>query len=206
VPATAAATAAAHGDRYGPVPPNDPSKRLPDNIKGCDADAAHCCWPDGTISAARCSPTGPSEARRGKGGVCERCLVKCLPADARIATPAGDVPVSALAPGDVVFTLAADGSRVPAPVLRAVALPAEPGHPIVTVTLSDGRVVRGSPGHPTADGGTLGAVRPGDRLDGAVVSRVERLAAAAGYTHDILPAGPTGAYWADGVLLGSTLR
>lgn len=27
-----------------------------------------------------------------------------------------------------------------------------------------------------------------------------------GRTYDVLPAGPTGAYWADGVLLGSTLR
>jgi hypothetical protein len=26
-----------------------------------------------------------------------------------------------------------------------------------------------------------------------------------GATYDLLPSGPTGAYWADGVLLGSTL-
>jgi hypothetical protein len=43
-------------------------------------------------------------------------------------------------------------------------------------------------------------------LDGAHIASVDRVAYAGGATYDILPAGATGTYWANGVLLGSTLR
>jgi len=46
----------------------------------------------------------------------------------------------------------------------------------------------------------------GDRYDGAVVIGVDLIPYAGGATFDVLPAGATGAYWANGVLLGSTLR
>jgi len=187
------------------TPPNDPSKRPSDNAPGCDADSAHCCSDSGSIVAATCGPTegGPE---RGKGGLCERCLKRCLPAEARIATPAGDVAVSALVPGDLVYTLDAAGRRVAAPILRTAAPLVAPGHEILEVTLADGRVARGSPGHPTAAGGRLDALRAGDSLDGSTVIDVRLSTYAGKRTYDLLPAGPTGTYWADGVLLGSTLR
>jgi hypothetical protein len=43
-------------------------------------------------------------------------------------------------------------------------------------------------------------------IDGSRIASVERVAYSGGATYDILPAGATGAYWANGVLLGSTLR
>jgi hypothetical protein len=70
--------------------------------------------------------------------------------------------------------------------------------------LSDGRTVEASPGHPTADGRHVGELVPGDLLDGSRVRAVERVSYI-GDTWDLLPAGPSGAYWADDVLLGSTL-
>jgi hypothetical protein len=82
--------------------------------------------------------------------------------------------------------------------------PAPGGHHVVQLVISDGRTVEASPGHPTADGRRVGELRPGDLLDGSRVKAVERVSYI-GDTWDLLPAGPTGAYWADDVLLGSTL-
>jgi hypothetical protein len=129
----------------------------------------------------------------------------CLAAGTLIDTPAGPVRVTALKLGEAVWTAAADGSRVAARVaaLGSVAFPL--GHDAVRIDLSDGRSVTASAGHPTADGRTVGALRTGDRLDGAAVVAVTAVHLADGATYDLLPSGPTGRYWADGVLLGSTL-
>ena len=45
----------------------------------------------------------------------------------------------------------------------------------------------------------------GDRLDGATIVAVLPVHLSDGGTYDLLPSGPTGDYWAGGVLLGSTL-
>jgi len=63
-----------------------------------------------------------------------------------------------------------------------------------------------SAGHPTADGRKVGELKAGDRYDGAVVTSAALVAYTGGATFDVLPAGATGTYWANGVLLGSTLR
>jgi hypothetical protein len=128
----------------------------------------------------------------------------CLAATDRIATPTGPVPVAQLRPGMIVWTQDGAGRRVAAHVLRVSHNPAPRGHHVVRLVLSDGRTVEASPGHPTADGRRVGELRPGDLLDGSRVKAVERVSYI-GDTWDLLPAGPTGDYWADDVLLGSTL-
>jgi hypothetical protein len=128
----------------------------------------------------------------------------CLAASDGIATPKGPVLVSQLRPGMVVWTLDANSHRVPMPVLLVNHLSALPGQRILRLSLADGRVVEASAGHPTVDGRHVGNLQPGDVLDGTLISAVESLAYA-GDTWDLLPAGPTGAYWANDVLLGSTL-
>jgi hypothetical protein len=71
--------------------------------------------------------------------------------------------------------------------------------------LSDGRELHASPGHPTADGRALGDLQAGDLLDGAYVVLMERLPYDGIATFDLLPSGDTGLYWANGILMGSTL-
>ena len=129
----------------------------------------------------------------------------CLAAGTLIGTPGGPVRVTDLQLGDAVWTVAADGSRVTGSVtaLGSVAFPF--GHDAVRLTLADGRSVTASAGHPTADGRTIGQLRPGDRLDGSTVVSAVTVHLTDGGTYDLLPSGPTGRYWADGVLLGSTL-
>jgi hypothetical protein len=56
------------------------------------------------------------------------------------------------------------------------------------------------------DGRPLSSLSSGDTLDGARVTGVSVVPYGGERTFDLLPAGPTGAYWADGVLLGSTLH
>jgi hypothetical protein len=122
----------------------------------------------------------------------------------RIATPAGPVPIEAVRAGMTVWTTDVHGRRVVATVLATGHMQAPLGHVVARIVLSDGRSVTASPGHPTRDGRTVGDLRVGDRLDGAVVASVE-LMPYAGVTYDLLPSGPTGTYLADGVLLSSTL-
>ena len=131
-------------------------------------------------------------------------LAQCLAADDLIDTPAGPVVVARLRQGMIVWTMDAAGHRVAAPVVRVSHTPAPPGHQVLRLRLDDGRIVSASPRHPTADGRQLGALRPGDLLDGSRLASVEEVAYV-GDTWDILPAGRTGTYWANSVLLGSTL-
>jgi hypothetical protein len=133
-------------------------------------------------------------------------MPKCLPRGARIATPSGDVDAEAITQGMLVWTMAADGRRVAAPVLRTSRVPVLGPHAMVRLRLADGRTVEASPEHPMAGGGPLAGVVAGTPYDGARVVTVERVAYDGAFTVDLLPAGETGVYWADGVPLGSTLR
>jgi len=148
----------------------------------------------GNITVASQTPSGPPP--------CPICLAR----GTRIATPAGDVTVEDLRVGDIVWTLDAAGARVALPLVEIGSTPVPPTHRVVHLLLSDGRTVDVSPGHPTADGRRVGDLGAGDAYDGAVVTSAEQIPYGGGATFDVLPAGATGAYWANGVLLGSTLR
>ena len=130
----------------------------------------------------------------------------CLARGTRIATPSGDIAVEELKVGDVVWTQDAAGARVAVPLIEIGNTPVPATHRVVQLRLSDGRAVDVSPGHPTADGRNIGDLAVGDSYDGAVVVSAELRPYAGGATFDVLPAGASGMYWADGVLLGSTIH
>ena len=129
----------------------------------------------------------------------------CLADSTMIATPSGSVRVTDLRVGTLVWTQAAGGSRVAAPVIEVGSMAAPPGHMVVHLLLADGRELLVSPGHRTADGRAVGSLHQGDALDGSTITRWELLPYAGGRTYDLLPAGATGRYWANGILLASTL-
>jgi len=129
----------------------------------------------------------------------------CLGLGTRISTPSGEVAVQDLRVGDIVWTTL-DGGRVAQPLVAVGRTPVPGSHEVVQLTLEDGRVVFVSPGHPTADGRLVGELRAGDVLDGATIASAGLVRYTAGFTFDVLPAGATGTYWANGVLLGSTLH
>ena len=130
----------------------------------------------------------------------------CLAPSTLIATPSGPVRVTDVGVGTAVWTQAPDGSRVAAPVIAVGSTEAPVTHQMVSVVLADGRRLLVSPGHKTADGRALGSLRVGDGLDGSTVTLWELVPYAGGRTYDLLPAGTTGVYWANGILLSSTLR
>ena len=141
-------------------------------------------------------------SRRARPGGCPICLEP----GTRIATPGGDVPVALIRPGDLVWTTDALGKRVAAPV-EQVTSRATPGpHIMLRVALSDGRVLVAAGAHPAADGTFLRQLRAGARYDGATIAAVDWVQSVASATFDLLPAGPTGTYWANGILVGSTLK
>ena len=134
----------------------------------------------------------------GRGG----CPI-CLAATTHIGTPDGPILVPDLRAGMLVWTVDA-GRRVAAPIAIVRYTPAPFGHRVIRVVLADGRAVVASPGHPTGDGRRVGELNPGDLLDGSRIVAMDVLPYA-GDTWDLLPLSSTGTYWADGVLLGSTL-
>lgn len=129
----------------------------------------------------------------------------CLVIGTLIDTPGGPVPVEQLGKGMVVWTVDDMGRRTTARVLETAATQVPASFQVVRVRLNDGRTVTASAGHPTAEGQALGDYQAGDTLDGALVVAVEHLAYDGGATYDILPSGTTGVYWANGVLLKSTI-
>jgi hypothetical protein len=149
--------------------------------------------PDGAVTITSMTPSGPAP-----------CPI-CLAANTLIATPSGAVRVADVKLGMLVWTAAADGSRVAAPVLEVGSTPVPAGHLMVHLMLADGRELLASPGHRTADGRPVGALAVGDPVDGSTVTVWELVPYDGDRTYDLLPAGPTARYWADGIPLASTL-
>jgi hypothetical protein len=159
---------------------------------------------------------GPPVVREGDAPPGYHCLTDaeaakprmcpiCLAADTKIATPDGDKPVTDLKAGMQVWTLSADGSRVSAPIVNIGNTPTSAGQSIVNLTLEDRRNVSVSSGHPLIEGGTVADLKAGDPYDGSTVRSIESVPYESEATYDLLPEGATGAYWANGILLRSTL-
>jgi hypothetical protein len=128
----------------------------------------------------------------------------CLPADARIATPSGEIEIGKITAGTIVWGVDESGRRIATRVrARTEAVP-PPDHRIVIVELADGRVARGSPGHPDLEGRALGTLAPGDMLNGSRITKVERVPYG-GHTFDLVLEGGLSRYVADGVVLESTV-
>ena len=63
-----------------------------------------------------------------------------------------------------------------------------------------------SASHPTADGRSFGDLKAGQSLDGVLLTDTRVIAYQHEATHDILPDSDSGAYFAAGVLVGSTMK
>jgi hypothetical protein len=167
---------------------------MPQAGSACDAAGLNC-GPDCDLVIV-CN----SGVWQWQQGECPICAAPNTP----VATPRGERPIAALAVGDLVYSV--DGAAIVAVPLLRVGHTRVAAHQVVRVTLDDGRVLEVSSRHPTADGRTFGDLRAGGRIDAehGVVSAVlvpYRFDA----TYDILPASSSGAYFAAGALIGSTL-
>jgi len=149
---------------------------------------------DGVVTVASRTPT-----------TAPNCPI-CLAGTTLIATPNGEVRVTDLEPGMLVWTGGIDGTRIAAPVLKVGSMQVPASHRMVHLVLADGRELLASPGHQTSDGRQLGSLATHETLDGSTIILSELVPYAGNRTYDLLPAGETGTYWANGILLSSTLK
>ena len=100
----------------------------------------------------------------------------------------------------------APAAASPGTVIALGSTPAPADHHVIRLTLADGRSVTASPGHPLADGRTLGgAPARGCRSTAAACVGLESIDYDAPETFDLVVSGETGIYLAGGIPLGSTL-
>ena len=130
----------------------------------------------------------------------------CLAGNTFIDTPSGLIAVKDLRVGMSVWTIDKSGKRVSGVVVKTSKTPVSRTHQMIHLILNDGRELFVSPGHPTVDGRMVGDFIVNDFYDGARVTASGLVAYDDTATYDILPSGETGFYWANGILLGSTLR
>lgn len=156
------------------------------------------------------APKTPKCIIRGSSstGVCgsKSCEVgKCLSSSSKIATPRGDINVTELKVGDMVWTTDTAGNRIVRPILKASHISVT-NHRVVHLVLADGRTLDVSATHPAANGRMVGDLITGDTYNGSTVKSAMLKPYEGTATYDILPAGDTGFYFANGILMGSTLK
>jgi hypothetical protein len=185
------------------------------------SDRELATWPVGEM----CSPGGgpdPGDVRELKklsdgtrivqaNGNCVRvryrqCFSKCLPPDARIATPSGDVSIRELQVGSAIWTRSLDGRRIAARVEAIASVELTGEHHVARIVLADGRALTVSPEHPLADSRAVQQLAVGDAYDDSSIVTLELVRYTGTRTYDVVPSGATGVYWADGIPLTSTIR
>lgn len=129
----------------------------------------------------------------------------CLAVGTLIDTPNGLIPVEKLRVGTPIWTIDEVGNSIIGSVIDTTKTQAPISFLLTRITLEDGRSVTASPGHPAVDGRALAYYQVGDVLDGSRIISIESVPYLDSATYDILPSGPTGLYWANGILLGSTI-
>ncbi|MFH1186060.1 MAG: SUMF1/EgtB/PvdO family nonheme iron enzyme [Chloroflexota bacterium] len=177
--------------------PNDPCIANPDLPECAPCTGPNCCGSPGQPPCGNCG--GPNQPP------CGYSPTTCLAAQTMIDTPTGPVAVEDLRVGDAVWTVDSAGRRVSATILRTSRVLAPSTHQMVHLVMADGRQVWVSPQHPTSDGRMVGDLTAGDSLGGVQVAEADRVPYDQPATFDLLPSGETGYYWANGLLLGSTL-
>lgn len=194
--------------RFAPCP-SGPT--VPPTVLDCNCPGDRC--PGGYTCIQKCGPPVVRNDEPPPGYYCELDAVAsqprncpiCLASDVKISTPDGEVNVTDVKVGMRVWSVGGYGEKIPSTVLSVSQTTVPASHKIVHLVLADGREVSVSPGHPMVDGAPIGSLQAGDAFDGSSVVSMELLPYADAFTYDILPDGPTGQYWANGVRLGSTL-
>ena len=131
-------------------------------------------------------------------------LRDCAPWDTPVDTPDGEVLISLLDEGDLVWSLHR-GEKVAVPVIQLNRTPVE-NHLMVRVVLEGGDVIDMSRGHPTADGRPFQNLSEEEMLYDRAIVDVSTVSYPGAHTYDILPDSDTGVYFVHGIPVGSTLH
>lgn len=138
-------------------------------------------------------------------GTPNRC--RCLPGSTQILTSVGNVPIDQLKENDKVLSINSKGEKVEMRIKMVNKVEIVGAHSMVLIELKDGRKLQVSPGHPSSIANkNLGEFIVGEKLEGVSIVKITDISYAEPFTFDILPEGDTGFYWANGILIGSTLK
>lgn len=124
-----------------------------------------------------------------------------LSPDIRIRTTGVQKRIADIKKGELVLSDEEKAVRV-----KKVSKAPVKNYKILKVRLNDGTIFEVSPGHPTADGRRFKELKMGDFLDNRMVVETKLIPYIYSHTYDILPDSKTGNYYANGVLIGSTLK
>ena len=130
----------------------------------------------------------------------------CLSANSVIRTPTGDVNVKDIKDGMTVWSTNSNGIIIKSKVIKINNVFVGDTHKVIDLQLDDGRELFVSPNHPTYDGRAIAGLKVGETYDGSTVKSIELVQYKYQFTYDILPDSQTGNYWANGILVGSTLK
>lgn len=130
----------------------------------------------------------------------------CLASNTKISTPQGTITVTKLQTGMEVWSVDTNGKKIKSKIIKTGNMEVLTTHHVVHIVLSDGRQLWVSPNHPTATGIKVGDIHSGNTYDNALVTSAELVAYWDTKTYDILPDSETGFYFANGILMGSTLK
>jgi hypothetical protein len=130
----------------------------------------------------------------------------CLSANSVIKTPNGDVNVKDIRDGMVVWSTNSNGIMIKSKVVKINNVFVGDTQKIIDLQLDDGRELFVSPNHPTYDGRIIADLKVGEKYDGSTVKSTKLVQYKYEFTYDILPDSQTGNYFANGILVGSTLR
>jgi hypothetical protein len=130
----------------------------------------------------------------------------CLSENTTIDTPNGSINIKNLKEGMIIWTSDKLSLRHNSTILKTSKVAVSADHKMMHIVLIDSRELFASLSHQLADGRPLGSISAGDLVEGSKVIVAEEVPYKGGYTYDILPSGETGTYWANGVLLRSTLK
>lgn len=125
----------------------------------------------------------------------------CCSADTRIRTSSVDKRIQDIKEGDLVIS---DVNK-PVKIIKTNKIEVKK-HKILFVRLNDGTVLEISPEHLTSDGKKFKNLKLGDVIDGRLVVEIKLKNYNYKYTYDILPDSGSGNYYANGVLIRSTLK
>lgn len=130
----------------------------------------------------------------------------CLASNTMIATPQGEVNVTNIKVGMQVWSVNKQEEKIRSTVMKIGNTLVPSNHKVVHLILSDGRNLWVSPNHPTITGTVVGNLKIGNEYDNAKITQTTLVPYWDTRTYDVLPDSETGFYYANGILMGSTLK
>jgi hypothetical protein len=104
-----------------------------------------------------------------------------------------------------VWTTNGSGKKLAKKIVRLARIPVKAAHFVTHLVTLDGRELFVSPDHPTADGQFVRNLSKGSLLDGSLIVSANLIRYQNKFTYDLLPDGDAGFYFANDILMGSTL-